>query len=353
MMTLDTRVRAEALRQFCTDAFVKVGVPPDDARTVAGIQVESDLRGVHSHGTIAIVGYIGRIRAGGTKATPQIRVVSESPTHALIDGDYGLGQLVGTRAMETCIAKAGTSGMAMVGVHHSNHYGAAATYTMMAVQHDLIGLTVTNAAAIQPPTGSRTGLFGTNPISMAVPTARSFPVVLDIATSAVATQKIVLARREGQKIPPGWGMDKDGNFTEDPQVALTSGIQPPMAGYKGYGLAMMVEILAGVMTGAWFGRASEGKNWLPDKHLNVGHFFAAFDPALYMPMQQFRERVEELIGEIHSAEKMQGVERIYVPGEIEYLKREDYLKNGIPFPPATLARLEEFGREIGMTVKLR
>ncbi|MDP2920050.1 MAG: Ldh family oxidoreductase [Dehalococcoidia bacterium] len=352
-MTTDTRVQADKLRTFCYEALEKVGVPPADARIVADIQVESDLRGVHSHGTIAIVGYIGRIKAGGTNPRPNIKIVKESANHALIDADWALGQLVGTRAMEICTAKAKKAGMATAGVFHSNHYGAAATYSMMALKQDLIGFTVTNAAAIIPPTGSKTGIFGTNPISMAVPTARSYPYVLDIATSHVATQKIVQARREGQKIPLGWGMDKDGNPTDDPAVALTSGIQPPMAGHKGYGLAMMVEILAGVLTGAWFGRASEAKNWAPQMKTNIGHFFMALDPSIYMPIDTFKERMEQLIDEIHSAEKMEGVERIYVPGEIEYLKREDYLKNGIPFPPATLARLEDFGREIGVSVKLR
>lgn len=352
-MTDDTRIQADVLRKFCIEAFEKVGVSPEDARIVADIQVESDLRGIPTHGAYAIVGYIGRIKQGGTNPRPNIKIVKESANHALVDGDYGLGQLVGYKAMQICIDKTKRSGMATVGAMHSNHFGAAANFSMMALKEEFIGFAFTNAAAIQPPTGGKTGIFGTNPITYAVPTARSFPVVLDIATSLVAQQKIFLAARESHKIPLGWGMDKEGNYTEDPQIAMRSGIQPPMAGHKGYGLAMMVEILCGVMTGAWFGMASAGRNWMPNMHLNVGHFFAALDPALYLPMDEFKERVEHLIGEIHSAEKMQGVERIYVPGEIEYLKKAEYLKNGIPFPPATLAQMEKFGQEIGITVKLR
>jgi LDH2 family malate/lactate/ureidoglycolate dehydrogenase len=151
----------------------------------------------------------------------------------------------------------------------------------------------------------------------------------------------------------GWGMDADGNFTDDPRVASRSGIQPPMAAHKGYGLAMMVEILSAVMTGGWFGRASAGKNWMPNMRLNIGHFFMAINPALYMPIGEFKERMETLIGEIHAADKMQGVDRVYTPGEIEYLKKENYLKNGIPFPPATLAQMEEFGQKLGVGVRLR
>lgn len=352
-MAEETRIKADVVRRYCVEAFEKVGVPPEDARIVADIQVESDLRGVHTHGSYAILGYIGRIQQGGTNPRPNIMIVSESPTHALIDGDWGLGQLVAAKAMQVCIAKTKQSGMASAGAMHSNHFGAAATYSMMALKEDFIGFAFTNAAAVIPPPGGKTGIFGTNPISYAAPTARSYPVVLDIATSLVAQQKLFLAAREGRKIPLGWGMDADGNFTDDPRVALRSGIQPAMAGHKGYGLAMMVEILSAIMTGGWFGRSSAGKNWLPNAHLNIGHFFMSINPALYMPIDEFKERMESLIGEIHAADKMQGVEMVYTPGEIEYLKKEDYLKNGIPFPPATLAQMEEFGRKLGVSVKLR
>jgi len=352
-MTEEPRIKAEVLRAWCVEAFEKAGVPPEDARTAADIQVEADLRGTHSHGSFAIVGYIGRIKQGGTRAKPEIKIIKESPAHALVDGDWGLGQIVATRAMRICIDKAKESGMASTGVFHSSHFGAAASYSMMALKHDLIGMAFTNAAAIIPPTGAKTGLFGTNPISYAVPAARSYPVVLDIATSLVAQQKIFLAYREGKKIPLGWGYDAEGNYTEDPLTALRSGIQPPMAAHKGYGLAMMVEILAGVMTGGWFGRASAGVNWQPGNKLNIGHFFMAIDPSQYMPIDEFKERVEYLIGEIHGAEKMKDVERVYVPGEIEYLKKEDYLLHGIPFPPASLAQMEKFGVDLGVGVKLR
>jgi len=352
-MPEETRIQADLVRRYCVEAFEKVGVPPGDARTVADIQVEADLRGVHTHGSYAILGYIGRIQQGGTNPRPNISIVSESPTHALIDGDYGLGQLVATKAMQVCIAKTRQSGMASAGAMHSNHFGAAGSYSMMALKEDFIGFAFTNAAAVIPPPGGKTGIFGTNPISYAAPTARSYPVVLDIATSLVAQQKLFLAAREGQKIPLGWGMDAEGNFTDDPRVALRSGIQPAMAAHKGYGLAMMVEILSAIMTGGWFGRATVGRNWLPGNRLNIGHFFMAINPAMYMPIAEFKERMEALIGEIHAADKMTGVDRVYAPGEIEYRKREDYLKNGIPFPPATLAQMEEFGQKLGIDTKLR
>jgi len=352
-MTQNSPVKAEPLREFCVKALKKYGVSDQDARIVANIQVEADLRGVHSHGSIAITGYASRIRAGGTKAQPDIHVITDAPAYALVDGDDGLGQIVAYRAMEICIKKAKQNNLAAVGAIHSSHFGAAASYSMMALKENLIGFSTTNAAAIIPPTGGKTGVFGTNPISVAVPTGHSFPVVLDIASSLVATQKIVQAYREGQKIPLGWGMDKEGNYTEDPRTALTSGIQPPMAGYKGYGLAMLVEIFAGVLTGARFGRATEGNNWQPQAPLNVGHFFMAMNPAMFMPLADFKNRVEQLIGDVKSVQLIDGVERVYVPGEIEWEKREKYLKEGIPYPPAALAQLEKFGQDNGIEVKLR
>jgi len=352
-MTSNPRVQAEPLKQFCIEALKKCGVNDADARIVAGIQVEADLRGVHSHGSIAITGYAARIKAGGTNPRPNVRIIKEAPSSALVDGDDGLGQIVAYRAMEICIAKAKQTSIASVGVINSSHFGAAASYSMMALKENLIGFATTNAAAVIPPAGGKTGGFGTNPISVAVPAASSFPVVLDIATSLVATQKIVQAYREGQKIPLGWGMDKDGNYTDDPRTALTSGIQPPLGGHKGYGLAMLVEIFSAVMTGARFGRATEGKNWRPENKLNVGHFFMAMNPAMFLPLEEFKERMEQLIGDVKSVQLMDGIERVYVPGEIEYEKREKYLKEGIPYPPAALAQLEKFGEEIGVNIKLR
>jgi len=345
-------VAEEPLRQFCIEALEKVGVPRDDARIVADLQVESDLRGVHSHGTAAILGYVHRLQQGGTNPRPNITITRESPYHALVDGDHGLGQLVATRAMEICISKAKQSGLACVGVFHSNHFGAAANYSMMALKEDLIGFAMTNAAAIIPPTGGLTGIFGTNPISFAIPTGHSYPVVLDIAMSVAAQQKIVQAYREGRKIPPEWGLDKEGKATDDPLTALTSGIMPALGEHKGYGLALLVEVLSAVMTGARFGRATEPSTWRPGERLNVGHFLAALNPTLFMPLDEFKTRMETLITQVKNSARRQGVAQIYLPGEIEYQKRERALKEGIPLPPATWQALEQLRQELGLETKL-
>ena len=352
-MTDEKPVPAERLRQFCIEALEKAGVPTDEAKIVADVQVESDLRGVHSHGAVAVVGYVQRLNQGGTNPRPNITVMKESPHHALVDGDHGLGQLVAVKAMNICIAKAKESGVATVGVHNSNHFGAAGNYSMMALKEDLIGFALTNAAAVIPPTGGGTGVFGTNPISFAIPTAHSYPITLDIATSAVAMQRIVQALREGQKIPPGWGLDSKGKPTDDPRVALTSGIQPPMAGHKGYGLAMMVEVLSAVLTGASFGRVTEPRNWRPSEYLSVGHFFAALNPVMFIPIDEFKARMESLIEEVRNSTLLEDTERIYLPGEIEYEKREQRIKKGIPLPASTVETLERFREQAGIETRLR
>lgn len=352
-MTAENLVQAEALRQFCIEALEKAGVPENDARIVADVQVETDLWGIFTHGVVLIISYIRRIKEGGTNPRPNITVIKESPHHALIDGDHGLGQLAAVKAMEICVAKAKKSGLATVGVRRSGHFGAAGNYPTMALKEDLIGFAMTNAVALLPPTGSRTGVFGTNPISFAIPTAHSYPAVLDIATSLVAQQKIFQALRAGEKIPLDWGLDSEGNPTDDPLTALTSGVQPPMAKHKGYGLAMLVEVLSAVLTGARFGRATEPATWRPENKIDVGHFFAALDPTMFMPIDEFKARMETLIAEIKSSTLMEGIERVYVPGEIEYEKREKALKEGIPLPAATLEALEKFREEAGIETKLR
>ena len=352
-MTGENLVQAENLRQFCTEALEKAGVPGDDAKIVADVQVETDLWGIFTHGSILIVGYIRRIKGGGTNPRANITVIKESPHHALVDGDHGLGQVAAVKAMEICVAKAKKSGIATVGVRRSGHFGAASSYSTMALKKDLIGFAVTNAVALLPPTGARTGVFGTNPISFAIPTGHSYPAVLDIATSVAAQQKIFQAYREGQKIPPEWGLDSEANPTDDPITALRSLLMPPMAGHKGYGLAMMVEVLSAVMTGARFGRATEASTWRPESQIDVGHFFAALDPAMFMPIDEFKTRMETLIADIKNVTLLEDVERVYVPGEIEYEKREKALKNGIPLPASTVQGLEQLREEMGIKTGLR
>ena len=352
-MTAENLVQAEALRQFCIEALEKAGVPENDARIVADVQVETDLWGIFTHGVVLIISYIRRIKEGGTNPRPNITVIKESPHHALVDGDHGLGQVAAVKAMEICVAKAKKSGLTTVGVRRSGHFGAAFSYSTMALKEDLIGFAMTNAVAILPPTGGRTGILGTNPISFAIPAAHSYPAVLDIATSLVAQQKIFQALRAGEKIPLDWGLDGEGNPTDDPLTALTSGLQPPMAKHKGYGLAMMVEVLSAVLTGARFGRATEPITWRPENQIDVGHFFAALDPALFMPIDEFKARMETLIKDIKNSTLMEGIERVYVPGQIEYEKRERALKEGIPLPTFTLAALEQFREQAGITTRLR
>jgi len=351
-VTGNNLVKAEALREFCIEALEKAGVPTDDARIVADMQVEADLRGVYTHGTGAIYGYVQRLKQDGTNPRPSITIVSESSHHALVDGDRGLGQLVAFKSMEICVTKAKQSGMAAVGVRRSTHFGVTANYSMMALKEDLIGFATTNASAMIAPTGGLTGIFGTNPVSFAVPTGHSCPMVLDIAVAVSAQAKIVQALRENRKIPLSWGLDSEGKPTDDPRTALTSSLMPPIGDHKGYGLAMVVEVLSAILTGAYFGRATEPGTWRPDSTLNVGHFFAALDPTIFMPADEFKSRMEKLIEQIKSSTLMPGIEKVYIPGEIEYEKRQKTLKDGIPLPPTTLSQLERLQQEMELKTRL-
>ena len=351
-MTGEKLLQADLLRQFCIEVLEKAGVPHDDAKIVADVQVESDLRGVHTHGTVAILGYVQRINKGGTNPRPNITVIKESPFHALVDGDNGLGQLVAVKAMEICITKTKESGIATVGAQRSSHFGAAANYSMMALKEDLIGVALTNAAAVLAPPGGLTGIFGTNPISFAAPTNHSYPMVLDLAMSVAAQQKIFQAYREEWKIPLDWGLDSEGKPTDDPRTALTSGLMPPIGNHKGYGLAMMVEVLSAVLTGGHFGRATQPSNWRPENKLNVGHLFVALNPEIFMPLDEFKDRMETLIADIKNSKLMEGTDRVYVPGERGYEKRQQQIKEGIPLPPATVTALERLQEEMAIKTRL-
>ena len=249
--------RAQDLREFVVRYFTKLGVPERDARIAADILVSADLRGVDSHGVIRLSTYYGsRLRKGLIDPNPKITVLAETPATLRIDGGAGLGQVVGYQAMTRCIAKAKEVGTALVTVRNSNHYGIAGYYAMMALEEGMIGVSYTNAQSLVAPTYGRTAILGTNPIAVAVPAGKERPYVLDMATSIVPIGRITVYQKSGRQIPEGWGVDKEGGVTTDPNQVLDGGALMPlggidtMRGYKGYGLAMLVDIFCGVLSGA-------------------------------------------------------------------------------------------------------
>jgi len=316
--------------------FVKQGLPADDARTVSDVLLAADLRGIDSHGVSRIFYYVMKLQAGTINKTPNVRVVSDTPACALIDGDNGMGPVVGKRAMSLAIEKAETQGIGFVAVRRSNHYGIAGYYAMMALERDMIGLSGTNAVCMVAPTYGAEQMYGTNPLAVACPTDREEPWVLDMATSSAPFGKLELAMRSGNKVPTGWVQDADGRSSDDPSKpmgdgALTPlGATPEMSSHKGYGLAVLIDILSGVLSGALWGPKQEGLTRMRMEPSDVGHFFAAIRIDPFRPIGEFKSNLDEMLVGLRASKKAAGQERIYVHGEKELEEEARRKENGIP-----------------------
>jgi len=258
-----------------------------------------------------------------------------------MDGDNGLGQLTAFRANELAIQRGKQHGLAAVALKRSTHCGAMAYYAIRAREAGLIGLAITNAGMNMTPTGGSAKIIGNNPFAMAVPTTRAWPMVLDMATSVVAGGKLDVARSKGESIPLGWARDKDGNPTTDP-VAARQGSLEPLGGPKGYGMAVMLDVLAGVLSGGRFG----GMLGLNPGESGMGQFFLTIDVTRFMPLDQFKARMDEVIDQIHASPRLPGVNRIYVAGEIEYDLQSSRERDGVPIEESVLADLDRVEHEL-------
>ncbi|MBI2942177.1 MAG: Ldh family oxidoreductase [Chloroflexi bacterium] len=346
------RVTVESLRAYGVEAFERAGLPPEGAAIVTEVQLEASLRGQPTHNVGSIPGYAKRIKAGGTNARPDIRVVRESGVHALVDGDNGQGQWVSVVATRLAMDKARATGIGVVGVRNSNHFGAAGHYAWMATQERLIGLCTTNGGLVLAPTGGITPTFGNNPLGVGIPARRHHPIVLDIAMSVVAQGKIALQIAEGKPIPPGWMVDKLGRPSTNP-ADFAEGFGVPIAGHKGYGLTLVMETLAGLLTGAAFGWDHSRERTRNFSNLaDIGHFFLAINPALFLGEDEFLDRVDRMIDEVKAGEKAEGVAEVFAPGEPEMRARAHNLREGVPILPSTYRALLAFREEWGLATEL-
>jgi LDH2 family malate/lactate/ureidoglycolate dehydrogenase len=345
-VTAHTLVQVAPLRRFCAAAFERVGVLAEDAALVADTLVEADLRGVHSHGVWWLSIYTQRLRQGGLNPRPEIRVLHETPALALFDADRGMGQIAGVAAMRSAIRKAETCGVGVAAVRNSNHFGAAAYYALLAAQESQIGFAVSDAEPTMAPWGGTKAVVGNNPMAYAIPTADQLTIVLDMAQSVVAWGKIFLAAQRGENIPSTWALNEAGEPTEDPHEAM-AGLLLPVGGYKGYGLALVMEILSSVLVGATFG-SSVPPMTDPAAAQDTGHFFMAIDITSFMPLDTFQQRMTSLIAEHRGVPRARGVDRIYLPGEIEYLKRVERLTSGIPLDAYVVEALTRLGAELDL-----
>ena len=355
-----TRIHADALRAFIAEVFQRLGVPSEDAWIAADVIVFADLRGVETHGVNNLPYYVDPLRAGERNPRPNVRIVRDSPVLALMDGDGGLGLVVGVRAMEVCIAKAQEHGLAAVVVRRSTHYGAASYYSLMCLDHDMIGISLTNnAGAGVIPTFGGQPMMGTNPISLAAPTNQEPPFELDMATSVVAAGKMVLALAKGESIPFGWALDKEGRPTNDPQVALnavkllTLGGTRELGSHKGYGLAVAVDILTGVLAGGMFGDTKHQKQ-PDDVKLAKGssHFFAALRVDQFRPVEEFKAAMDDMLRALKDSEKADGHDRIYTHGEIELETQQERSQKGIPYHPVFADYLQKLASEFDIPLEM-
>jgi LDH2 family malate/lactate/ureidoglycolate dehydrogenase len=339
--------QADLLRTFCEEVFRSCGMVQEDAAILADSLVQANLRGVDSHGVTRVGIYVKRLKRGLVNPRPNVEVVRESAATLLVDGDDGMGQVVGVRALDLGLDKAKESGGVSVGVKHSNHYGAGAYYVQRAVARDTIAFAYSNAPPTMAPWGGVDPYVGTNPYAYGVPAGEHRPIILDMATSIVARGKIILAAERDEQIPEGWAVDKHGNPTTDAQKALEGSVLP-FGGPKGYAISLMIDIMAGALTGAGFGPRVNSLYDNFDEPQNVGAFFQLIDIGHFVEPATFKARIDRMIEEIKSSRKAAGAEEIFLPGEIEYRKEQQRRASGIPVGAETVAELGEVGRSCGV-----
>ena len=344
----DVRVSAARLAEFVTRAFVAAGLPEADANSVAGLMVEADLRGSDTHGVIRLPLYVRRLRAGGINAKPNIRVVHDRTAVALIDGDNGMGHLVMRRAAELAIEKAKASGIGWVGARMSNHAGPAALYVTMPLAHDMVGLYFAVGSNNHlPPWGGSESLLGTNPMAVAVPTLEEPPIVLDMAPTVAAYGKVRLKAQRGEPMPVGWMIDREGKPLTDPKRA-DEGHLLPIGGYKGYGLSLIIALLAGALNRAAAGREVIDFVKETGKATNTGQAIMALSIEAFVPPAEFKKAVDGFVRDIRHSRRLPGVERIWLPGEQSHAKQLDRRAGGVPVPKALRESLDAVARELNV-----
>ena len=333
------RIASRTLTERIARILGATGVPDGDAAIAASHLVEADLRGVHSHGTIRVPTYVRELRGGTTNPRPNVHIAVDNGSQVVVDGDNGLGMVVAHRANDVAIARGLEHGVATVAIRGSNHCGTMAYYTTRAVAHGLIGIATTNAGINMTPTGSGEKLVGNNPLSIAVPSRRPWPLVLDMATSLVAGGKLDVAKARGEAIPLGWARDAAGMPTTDPSLGRAGSLEP-VGGPKGYGLAVMLDILAGVLSGGRFGAGLGAPG--------SAQFLMVLDVRRFMALDQFFERIDALIDQLHGATRLPGVDRIIVAGELEYENQHERERDGVPLDTPVLDALDAVERELGI-----
>jgi LDH2 family malate/lactate/ureidoglycolate dehydrogenase len=322
-------------------------VPDGDAAIIAGCLVGADLRGVDTHGICRLPGYLDRVRRGLINPRPVLKPQRVTPVAAALDGQDGFGFVVGLCAINEAMTMARDFGIGVVSVQRSTHFGMAASYVLPAVEAGFIALVFSNASPAMPPWGGREGLLGTNPFAAGAPGGKQSPFLLDMSPAVAARGKIRRAERRGEKIPLGYALDGEGRPTTDPKAAL-GGVVLPIGGYKGSGLAMLMDVLGGVISGAGYGGQVADQYKVYDRPQDVGHFFLVMRADLFIPADQYRDRMDTLMQRVRDCPKAEGFDEILIPGEPETRLEAEHRRTGIPYSPGEVATLQTEAANAGV-----
>ena len=344
-MSAPVTVPAAWLTQAVASVFGALGFSTSAAGRVAESLVAADLRGIPSHGVLLVPMYVQRIQEGSVSLRERAEPVQDLGAIAVLDGGNALGQLTGEQAMRLAVAKARRYGVGVVTVRNAFHFGRAFRYVELAAASGCIGIAAANTRPLMPAPGGASAVVGNNPVAIGVPRPDSEPVILDIALSEAAIGKIRLAAGEGRPIPANWATDGQGQPTTDPNAAL-AGLLLPTGGHKGFGLALMIDVLTGVLSGGGYGRHVKGLYADTSVPNNCAHFFLALDVAAFGDPTAFGQRLADLAGQVVASDRAPGVDRVYLPGEREAARHG--VHDEVPLEPSVLARLRATAASVGV-----
>jgi L-2-hydroxycarboxylate dehydrogenase (NAD+) len=351
----DALFTVDQLRSFTLSIFKKIGCPDADAELATQVLLSADLRGIDSHGIARLSGYVRLWEAKRINAQPKVKVVHETPSTAVVDGDGGLGLVVAPKAMQIAIDKAKQAGTGWVSVKNSNHFGIAGYHALMAIEYDMIGMAMTNASPLVAPTFSVERLLGTNPIAVAIPANQQPPFVADLATTTAANGKLEILQRKNKQAPTGWIQDKNGNTSTNPHELKDGGALIPLGSdyehgsHKGYALGSVVDIFSAVLSGANYGP------WVPPfvaflqppadpVGKGIGHFFGAMRVDAFRPADEFKAHMDNWIARFRKAKTVEGKERVLIPGDPEREMESKRINEGVPLNPRVVEDLTELGK---------
>ena len=349
----------ESLRKFCEQVFISLDIAEEDARIASDVLITSDLRGINTHGVARMYSYVEMLQAGRINTNPEIKIIRESASTATMDGDNGLGLVVGVKANKLAIKKAKEAGTGWVAVNNTNHYGIAGYYSMESARNDCVGWCMTNSTKLVAPLWGAEAMLGTNPIAYAFPGGKEPMVVVDMSTSAVAYGKIEMASRIGEQVPDGWCIDSNGTPTNDPEEMKNGGALLPlgstreMGGHKGYALGIAVDLFSALLSGANWGPFTPPftlQKQTPSRSVGkgIGHFFGAFNIEAFRDLEEYKQSIDEWIQTFRNCKPAPGTNGPIIPGDPEREQEELRMKSGIPLYEAVEDELKDISDKTGV-----